>query len=95
MSICQFGDCMDKLVDLQIFGNKIKHSVINRLLCEISTFTIGRGLFRVFLCFVFVFCLCVLSLCFVFVFCLCIFNLFVFLYSYFYRLDKSCISDKL
>ena len=46
---------MDKLVDLQIFGNKIKHSVINRLLCEISTFTIGRGLFRVFFCF-FVFC---------------------------------------
>ena len=69
MSICQFGDCMDDFVDLQIFGNKIKHSVINRLLCEISTFTIGRGLFRVFLCFVFVFCLC-------------IFNLFVFLYSY-------------
>lgn len=42
---------MDDFVDLQIFGNKIKHSVINRLLCEISTFTIGRGLFRVFLCF--------------------------------------------
>ena len=46
---------MDDFVDLQIFGNKIKHSVINRLLCEISTFTIGRGLFRVFFCFVFVF----------------------------------------
>lgn len=47
---------MDKLVDLQIFGNKIKHSVINRLSYVKSQLSrLGEAYSECFFCF-FVFC---------------------------------------